>query len=166
MRYEGDPTKKELCDIAAESFMSMHTGDAILGRGISRTVIPYYPPCQDNDDEGTSPTFVLKICHTADVSANYYEYEVWRSVEMTKWSRWFAPIVDISIDGRVLIQHRTQPLATTPTKIPEFLTDLKIVNWGLLNGKPVCHDYATLNLMLTVGLSDKMINWSSRSHSG
>ena len=46
-----------------------------------------------------------------------------------------------------VIQSRTFPMRPNerPNVVPKWLTDIKDDNWGLLNGKPVCHDYGLLH---------------------
>ena len=60
--------------------------------------------------------------------------------------RWLAPCEYMSPDGRVLLQKRADPIPITyelPEKMPSFLTDFKRENFGLIDGKLVCLDYAT-----------------------
>ena len=59
--------------------------------------------------------------------------------------KWLAPVEFISPDGRILLQKRCDPVRSTdtlPDKIPAFFTDIKRENFGWLNGKFVCLDYA------------------------
>jgi len=84
---------------------------------------------------------------------NAIEWDVWDQVQYTKWAQWFAPCVAVSPCAQVLIQHRTHPLPPdmAPKKLPNFFTDLKYQNFGLLNGKVVAHDYGG-NLFVDRGL--------------
>ena len=69
---------------------------------------------------------------------------------MTAISRWLAPCEFLSPDGRILLQTRAEPLPfdyRLPDKLPAFLTDLKRANFGLLDGKLVCVDYAFVDIM-------------------
>ena len=73
-----------------------------------------------------------------------------RSSQHTKEAKqWLAPCVSISPCGSVLIQRRTLPVtkAQLPSKVPAWLTDFKLANWGMLDGKVVCHDYSNNLLM-------------------
>lgn len=123
-----------------------------LGSGISRKVFE----CR------LDPTLVVKVQHddTKPPLENMMEFEVWQSAMMTEFAKWFAPCTLISTTGRILLQKRTFPTRDLPLKVPAFFTDLKPENWGLLDGKPVCHDYA-LNQIMEVGLRKKMrkVNW-------
>lgn len=78
---------------------------------------------------------------------NVAEWLIWQAVKDTEAARWFAPCLEISPCGRVLIQRRTETFSEegfkdTVTKVPEFFDDIYWANWGLLYGGPVCHDYA------------------------
>lgn len=81
---------------------------------------------------------------------NVLEWEIWRTVSYSETlAPWFAPCFHLSGSGTLLIQARTSPIATLkdlPKKIPSFFTDLKKQNWGWYEGRPVCHDYATISI--------------------
>jgi hypothetical protein len=51
--------------------------------------------------------------------------------------------IRISPAGAVLIMQKADPIreAELPKKLPALFTDLKISNWGIINGRPVCIDY-------------------------
>lgn len=113
----------------------------MLGAGISREVFVY-----DNNDE-----FVIKVETEADYRfQNVTEYNFWNDVrEWPEVLRWIAPCVRISPHGNYLMQERTYPVTLEELKkqlpkVPTYLSDLKVGNWGRLpNGKIVCHDYGT-----------------------
>lgn len=131
----------------------MLAGD-LIGRGCSRQVFV----CKFN------PDLVVKVEEGAGSFHNVTEWNAWREVQYTKWSRWFAPCVAISASGSVLVQARTRPapLDMYPDRMPEFLSDFKHTNYGMYQGRLVCHDYGLNNLM-SVGLSDRLhkAHWSS-----
>lgn len=106
------------------------------------------------------PDLVLKVEVTGRTFANVKEWEVWRHVEdVTAIAHWFAPCVTIDQLGISLIQHRTQPMPDKvwqKLEVPHFFTDVKQANWGLIGGKPVCHDYA-LNLLMERGMGGKKL---------
>jgi len=134
-------------NLIAHDLFELLTGGDLLGRGISRHVFTYRL-----DDR-----LVIKF-ENEDSFQNTYEWQVWNHVKMTALSKWFAPVERISPCGRILIQRRTKPLENDrklPSQIPAFFTDTKIENWGLLNGKPVCHDYG-YHLMLEKGMNKRM----------
>jgi hypothetical protein len=66
----------------------------------------------------------------------------------------------MSPDGRVLLQKKCDPIPDNynlPTKVPEFLTDLKRSNFGFLNGKLVCIDYGMT--IINTSLKLKKADW-------
>lgn len=106
-----------------------------LGAGIHRDVYVYTP----------DPTLVVKVETGTANFANAKEWEVWNDL---KWRpdvrKWLAPCVAISQSGAFLLQKRTTPITEShmPKRIPKFFTDEKVDNWGRLDNKIVCHDYA------------------------
>lgn len=110
----------------------------LLGTGISRQVY-------------TCTIDPLKLVVKAEVESigyfqNVKEYLVWDSVKEVKAiADWFAPCVNISDNGRWMVQMRTQPARAEelPERIPRLFTDCKISNWGWYDGRIVCHDYGT-----------------------
>ena len=120
----------------AKDFLDLFAGERI-GRGMSRAVY----------EHGQDSSLVVKIEISAQRFQNIQEWENWRTWrEDKRVARWLAPCVDISPCGMVLLQKRTRPLEQSelPDKLPHFLTDTKIENFGMLDGKVVCHDYALL----------------------
>jgi hypothetical protein len=107
-----------------------------IGEGIHRTVYA----CR------IDPKMVVKVEHDTDwfVGSNAKEYANWEfNSEYKKVSNWLAPCAWISPNGRVMLQHRTQPMAiyNMPKSVPAFFTDIKPDNWGWYGGRAVCHDY-------------------------
>lgn len=88
---------------------------------------------------------------------NVMEWETWRRVEHTAYAKWFAPCRWISDNGRVLVMEKTRPAIESefPEKIPVFLTDTKRANFGVLNGRLVCHDYGS-HLLMENGMVGRM----------
>lgn len=127
-----------------------------LGHGSARYVY----------EHALDPTLVVKV-ETADGSfQNVKEWETWQFVHDTPHARWFAPCVAISPCGSVLLQRRTEPATSYPDELPNYLTDFKLGNYGMLTpedgGEPrfVCHDYGFTRIML-VGLTRRMarVSW-------
>ena len=101
---------------------------------------------------------------------NILEYETWCSVQYSDYhSKWFAPCVWISDGGNVLIQERAVPIIPPkldkdykvmidkiPDKIPNYFTDIKLTNFGFIDGRFCCVDYA-LNLMKEYGMTKRTI---------
>lgn len=117
----------------ATDLYSMVTG-RMLGVGASRIVFDYAP----------DPTLVIKFETGGGGFSNVMEWDIWENMQFDKrLSKWLAPCLMISPCGSILLQRKTTPLSIDhlPKKIPRFFTDLKYQNWGMLDGKPVCHDY-------------------------
>ncbi|WDZ97977.1 hypothetical protein Herbaro_09410 [Herbaspirillum sp. WKF16] len=118
------------------------------------------------------PDCVIKIEDGAGQFQNIVEWETWRRVMDTPFSRWFAACRWISPNGQILIMERTaRPSpADFPEKMPVFLCDFKRDNFGLstlidqATGKPshtfVCHDYGT-NMLFERGMTKRMqtVEW-------
>lgn len=75
---------------------------------------------------------------------NVQEWCTWDKAT-PKQRKWLAEPTRISPCGRVMIQKKTEPtediLADLPKLIPQVFCDTKLDNWGLLDGRFVCHDY-------------------------
>lgn len=91
------------------------------------------------------PDFVVKIETGVGRFQNPMEWRVWQEMCDKPEGNWLAPCVSISPNGAVLIQRRTDPLRKREMKkypkLPNFLGDIKMDNFGILGGKLVCHDY-------------------------
>lgn len=107
-----------------------------LGEGIHRKVFECH----------LDPSLVVKVETSGDhrTFANFREMDVWNNLEHTKLSKWLAPCVSLSMSGLILLQKRVKPIRREemPKKLPGFLTDLKVENFGILDGQVVCVDYA------------------------
>lgn len=95
-----------------------------------------------------NPAWVVKTEEASRSFQNVTEWIAWERVQDTVHRRWFAPCRFISSSGVVLVQDRTTPcpVAKLPKRMPVFLADFKPENFGLLNGRVVCHDYGTHRL--------------------
>lgn len=129
-----------------------------IGDGMTRTVFE----CNVRSD------FVVKVEDDEPRShfQNLMEWFVWKRVCGTHYEKWFAPVVEISPDGRLLLMKKTRPMGEPPTKMPTFFTDFKTSNYGLYEGRIVCHDYGT-TLLMEVGMSKRMksVRWSDLQES-
>lgn len=117
-------------------FMQFMTGDQ-LGSGMSRTVF----------DHPHDRTKVIKMEDSITQFQNVREWEFWLDcAECPDVKRWLAPCYSISHSGTFLIMAKTTPLTAKqiPKTLPEFLTDHKAENFGMLDGKVVCHDYGRI----------------------
>lgn len=108
-----------------------------LGSGIHRDVFE----CKLRKD------LVVKV-ENSDLRyfANVFESRFWDENQYYKpVSQWLAPCEFLSPDGRILLQRKASPIfdeSQLPEKLPSFLTDLKMANFGMLDGRVVCVDYA------------------------
>lgn len=107
------------------------------------------------------PDCVIKVEENSHQFQNIMEWEIWQRVIGTPFEKWFAPCKWISPNGSVLIMARTTPPAEYPEEMPYFLSDFKRENYGMYQGRLVCHDYGT-TLMLEYGMTKRMrkIKWS------
>lgn len=116
-----------------------------LGRGMSRVV--YESPLL--------PHAVIKTEDRRKHFQNVIEWETWERVKDTEFAKWFAPCLQISMCGGVLIQAKTTAPHRFPDKMPAFLCDFKRTNYGMHKGRIVCHDYGT-HLMFENGMTKRM----------
>lgn len=110
-----------------------------IGRGVSREVFSLVG----------SETLVAKVERPGlGHWANIMEFRAWNDLKGTWLEPWLAPCRALSLGGALLIQARTSPLPYSmyPEKVPDAFTDLKPENFGLFEGRVVCHDYAITNL--------------------
>lgn len=109
-----------------------------LGSGIHRDVFE----CRIND------RLVVKVENDLPwrYFANVLEMKFWSDHQhCDKIAKWLAPCEYLSPDGLVLLQRRVEPIRDSdelPKKLPTFLTDVKRDNYGWLDGRLVCFDYA------------------------
>ena len=108
-----------------------------LGRGAHREVFE----CK------IRPDLVVKV-ESGDTRyfANVLEMKFWSDhMYCEKVANWLAPCEYLSPDGRILMMRRAEPISRDyklPDMMPAFLTDLKRENFGFVDGKFVCIDYA------------------------
>lgn len=145
-------TVKTLSPFILGELASVITGDALIGSGMSRNVYAHT----------SDPGLVIKIEQDAYRFQNIKEWMVWTELQHY-WpvAQWLAPCVDISPNGAVLIQRRTTPVGDgMPEKMPSFFTDFKRANFGMFDGRLVCHDYG-VSKFLTVGATKRLqlVHW-------
>lgn len=110
----------------------------LIGEGIHRSVYE----CR------LRPDLIVKVEYNTDFRqfANVHECAFWDEWQnKPDVAKWLAPCEYLSPDGRLLLQRRCEPVPRDywlPAKLPAFLSDLKRANFGILNGKLVCVDYA------------------------
>lgn len=128
----------------------MLIGD-FIGEGISRKTYS----CPLNRE------WVVKVSDPQAYNQNMLEWMIWDEchTHMLDVREWLAPCHFISNGGHVMIQQRTAPVTPClmPKKVPYFLnSDLKTDNWGLIDGKPVCHDYGYAKVF-RLGITNRMV---------
>lgn len=137
---------EELSATALRDIVRMFCGKQ-LGAGSAREV---YVLASD-------PTRVIKIENGAGSFQNILEWETWRQLAHSGMQKFLAPCYEISPCGMALIQARVEPLPSANShpllkklQLPEFLTDFKRSNYGVLRGRVVACDYGT-NLAVNHG---------------
>lgn len=116
-----------------------------IGTGMCRRVF-------NNLLDGTA-VIKLEDCNGSRFQ-NVLEWETWCHVKGTEHAIWFAPCLWISASGGILIQRKTSVPTKFPDKLPLYLTDTKRSNYGMVDGRFVCHDYGT-NLLMEWGTSKR-----------
>ena len=130
-------------------FIDLICGD-LIGEGSTRKTFECF----------INHSYVIKI-EKSGCSQNVREYQNWSDYQYTDGvSEWLAPCHSLSRNGRVLIQRRCEPIAKSqlPEKLPKFLTDLKVENFGMLDGRIVCCDYSFL--VTTAELTQRKVKWN------
>lgn len=126
------------------------TKGKLVGRGHSRVV--FENPMNEKS--------VVKLEIRGFAGTNYAEFAVWTYLQDFGCGQYLAPCVEIANGGSVMLQLRTTPVTMEelPTRIPSFLTDLKLTNWGKLpDGRVVCHDYASaFPILIQRGATNRM----------
>lgn len=139
-------------EIIGTEFFNFVCGD-LLGSGISRYVFEYK----------LDKKYIVKVEYS-NYNANSAEHLIWGQIEyVQKVSKWFAPIKHLTCCGRVMLQRKCQTEIAYdeyPKQVPVFFTDLKYQNWGMMDGRMVCFDYAgTLLLDLRTDYKLKNAKW-------
>ena len=133
----------DLSPSVQREFQALFLGDRI-GGGIGREVYAY----------ALNPDWVVKVCDKSGDFQNVMEWETWRYAVGRPAEKWLAPCHHISFSGSILIQSRTTPVKKLPKRLPDFFTDLKAENFGMLDGRIVAHDYG-LSRLLPDGLATR-----------
>jgi len=129
-----------------------------INSGCYRSVFEFNP----NPDK-----YVIKIEHD-DTNSNTNEFLIWDEVnylcgDLAWVKEWFAPVLWMSPNGKILIQERTKDYASTnkeyPDQLPSFFTNIKYSNFGWLNNRFVCHDYGAINRFIKYDKKFRKANW-------
>ena len=132
----------------AKEIIGFFLGDQIASGGSRRV---YEHPFDE--------TKVIKVAIPGQME-NAYEWMIWCDANKAQ-RRWLAPCHWLSKSGIVMIQERAQPLPDDyklPKKLPAFINnDTKPHNFGLIDGRLVCVDYA---LAITrLNLKPETVKW-------
>lgn len=131
---DSDPAdwSRNVCEQVVDTML----GECI-GTGIGRAVF----------EVAFNEHIVAKVENRARSFQNVAEWLLWQDVADTAARKWFAPCHGISASGIVLIQARTDPIPRDrKVKVPDWFTDNKRANFGLYEGRVVCHDYGYLQM--------------------
>ena len=122
------------------SFLERELKNLVLGKKLGEGAFRAVYVHRQNDN------LVVKVEGGSGRFCNIIEWETWKQIQYAPLAKWFAPCVDISPCGSILLMKRVKParLSEMPKQIPSVFTDLKVENWGMLEGKPVCCDYGSL----------------------
>lgn len=138
--------------VQSSEFLSLCLGEC-LGEGVSRKVYNFT----------LNDIYVAKVeTDTAfNVKQNLLEWDFWQqNVDNKSVTDWLAPVVAISACGTFLIQRKVTPIPhdyQLPTHLPAFLNDIKVQNFGLLDGKFVCVDYGMYRVIPNTKM--KSVEW-------
>lgn len=139
----------------ASDFVTIVCGESI-GAGSFRDVFNY----------NTHKGYVIKL-EPGSTDCNLVEWMIWEEVKYLsgdmEWVKdWFAPVEWISPNGRILVMKKTKPThkkLSPPDKIPAFLWDVKLENFGWIGNKFVCHDYGQFYNMINYPKKMIKANW-------
>lgn len=119
-----------------------------LGGGMSREVFV----------NRADPNTIIKVENSGIHNQNTMEWLIWEQFKHVKSiAKWLCPCHTSSYNGTFLIMDYARDMLPDekPKKVPEFISDVKLENFGILNGKPVLRDYGTI----TLALHDKLKAW-------
>lgn len=111
------------------------------------------------------PDLVVKVEEDPENGyRNFHNVKEWMFWEdnniVSSIKKWLAPIEYISPDARILLQKKVKIVSEDdelPKGVPAFLTDLKRMNFGWLEGRLVCVDYALT--ITNPSMKLKKANW-------
>ena len=118
--------------------------------------------------------YVIKL-ENNNSNCNLVEYMIWQEVKELKgnleWvKKWFAPVKWISPNGRVLVMQKTRDSEDVPKgckipeKVPKFLWDIKLENFGWIGKNFVCHDYGQFYNMIEYPKAMRKIDWNNNDY--
>lgn len=138
-------------DILRADFICVFKGKR-LGSGVCREVFE----CKFDAE------VVIKIEKYASDFNNVMELQIWQQVKGTEFEPYFAPCIDISPCGTVLLQKKCGlPEANDfPEQLPAFMNqDTKYQNFGLYEGRLVMTDYGNWRITDNMKTCPVEIDW-------
>ncbi len=159
LKYEGiDWTRRNLpenYEVVSDLF-EMVCGK-FVGEGTTRIVFDYL----------LMSGYVIKIEKEARTFNNIMEYELWNSLSHApEFNKWLAPCIEISPNGRWLIQKKIVPIndknkKDVPAKIPYWLSDMKFANYGFIGKQFVSCDYPSSISIIVENTTNRMKSFKS-----
>ncbi len=144
-RRRVDTRDNHILNIASQEDVLLALVGNRIGEGVFREV--YELPGR--------PDVVLKV-QVGVSHCNVMEWTLWDHAQDTRAGKWLAPCVSISQRGGALIQKRTTPISDrvwNSLEVPCWIDDVKQENFGMYQGRPVCHDYGFLHGVLRRGVA-------------
>jgi len=138
---------EQLTDIDFSGLIEIAKGP-FIGKGDYRTVWQ----CRLNSK------YVLKYEHNL-AYCNVTEHLAWDTYRGTKLEKWLAPVVWMSADTRWLVMYKTLPPYEWPVDVPRFFNDMSQKNYGVLDGRFVCHDYGSAPFSSDYWMKNKKARW-------
>lgn len=102
-------------------------------------------------------SLVVKVEREEKEFHNIKEWNIWDELKYSDIKKWFAECIDISNDGKILIQKRVYfgRKEDLPKKIPTFFTDIQPANFGFIKKQLTCCDYGST--IITKMFNDKKL---------
>jgi len=129
-----------------------HLVGEYINRGVHREVYAYAPDPEQ---------WIIKIPRDeVGLKHNEREYKNYLNIKDKGLDEWVAPC-RLELD-KYIVMRRTQPVEESQPRgilIPAFLiVDSGVHNWGVLDGRYVCHDYAHVGTVPSAPSVLKMSN--------
>lgn len=158
MRKELKIAPKIIEDVSRENLSKIRKaicGERI-GWGMHRVVYEYKH----------NPNYVVKIEYSLKDKefANITEYRNWEYNKESPLGKWLAPVIFITKNGKISIQRKIEHgfVNKYPKTIPVVFTDLKKQNYGWMDGRFVCCDYAYIvldYLIIKKEIQHRIVKW-------
>lgn len=142
----------------ADPLFQLELYSSLVGERISNGSFRDVYECPLNNN------WVTKVQIDPQGTSNMIEYFMWQDIQThapKSVQKWFCPLIFLSPCGRLLIAQKcdTQNIKK-PTKVPHFLSDCRMENFGMLDGRLVVidYDFTLINLIKhKMNASDKKV---------